>query len=92
MTACIRNGFWYIVYHSPSIVRDKPIGVAAGAPRNTQLDEEDEMATVRAVVQPIDDNFALKDKTYQALQQAIAAMNIYGEAEEPRLDERRFSQ
>ena len=50
------------------------------------------MATVRAVAQPIDVNFTLKDKTYQALQQAIAAMNIYGEAEEPRLDERRFSQ
>ncbi len=91
MTACIRNGYWYIVYHGPSIVRVKPVRVAAGARWHTDSDEEDEMATVRAVVQPIDVNFTLKDKTCQALQQAIAAMNIYAEAEAPRLDERRFS-
>ena len=50
------------------------------------------MATVRALVQPIEVNFRLKDKTYEALKQAIAAMNIYGQADELRLDERQLSE
>ena len=50
------------------------------------------MASVRAAVQPIELNFSLKDKTYEALKQAIAEMNIYAEPEEPRLDERQLSQ
>ncbi|MFQ5958815.1 MAG: GntR family transcriptional regulator [Alphaproteobacteria bacterium] len=49
------------------------------------------MATVRALVQPIEVNFRLKDKTYEALKQAIAAMNIYAHADELRLDERQLS-
>ena len=49
------------------------------------------MATVRALVQPIDVNFNLKDKTYDALKQAIASLNIYAEPEDPRLDERQLS-
>ncbi len=48
------------------------------------------MASVRAAVQPIELNFSLKDKTYEALKQAIAEMNIYAEPEEPRLDERQL--
>ncbi len=50
------------------------------------------MASVRAAVQPIELNFSLKDKTYEALKRAIAEMNIYAEPEEPRLDERQLSQ
>lgn len=49
------------------------------------------MNVVRAVVQPIDVNFSLKDKTYEALKQAIAAMNIYAHPGEPRLDERQLA-
>jgi len=49
------------------------------------------MNVVRAVVQPIDVNFSLKDKTYEALKQAIASMNIYARPGEPRLDERQLS-
>ncbi len=49
------------------------------------------MNVVRAVVQPIDVNFSLKDKTYEALKQAIASMNIYAQPGEPRLDERQLS-
>ncbi len=49
------------------------------------------MATVRALVQPIEVSESLKDKTYEALKQAIAAMNIYAHAGELRLDERQLS-
>jgi DNA-binding GntR family transcriptional regulator len=50
------------------------------------------MATARLNVQPIDISTSLKDKIYDALKQSIAAMNIYAEPEEPRLDERQLSQ
>ena len=49
------------------------------------------MATVRAIVQPIDTNVSLTEKAYHALRQAIASMNIYAEPEELRLDERQLS-
>jgi DNA-binding GntR family transcriptional regulator len=50
-----------------------------------------EIAVARPAVQPIDVNFSLKDKTYDALKQAITSMNIYAGTEEPRLDERQLS-
>ena len=50
------------------------------------------MASVRAAVQPIELNFSLKDKTYEALKQAISEMNIYVAPEEPRLDERQLAE
>jgi DNA-binding GntR family transcriptional regulator len=50
------------------------------------------VGTVRAFVQPIEVNTSLKDKTYDALKQAITSMNIYAEAEELRLDERQLSE
>ncbi len=50
------------------------------------------MASVRAAVQPIELNFSLKDKTYDALKRAISEMNIYVQSEDPRLDERQLSQ
>ncbi|MEE8516318.1 MAG: GntR family transcriptional regulator [Alphaproteobacteria bacterium] len=48
------------------------------------------MATPRPVIQPIDANFSLKAKVYDALKSAITSMNIY-DSEELRLDERRLS-
>ncbi len=50
------------------------------------------MASVRAAVQPIEFNFTLKDKTYEALKKALSEMNIYDEPEEPRLDERQLAE
>jgi DNA-binding GntR family transcriptional regulator len=49
------------------------------------------MPSVKLNVQPIDANFVLKDKIYDALKLAITAMNIYAEPGEPRLDERQLS-
>ncbi|MCH9018799.1 MAG: GntR family transcriptional regulator [Proteobacteria bacterium] len=50
------------------------------------------MASVRAAVQPIELDFSLKDKTYEALKRAISEMNIYVAPEEPRLDERQLAE
>ncbi|MFQ5953978.1 MAG: GntR family transcriptional regulator [Kiloniellales bacterium] len=50
------------------------------------------MALARPVIQPIDLNFSLKGKIYDALKQAITSMNIYDEPGEPRLDERRLAE
>ncbi len=50
------------------------------------------MNVARPAVQPIDAIFSLKDRTYDALKQAITSMNIYTDAEEPRLDERRLAE
>ena len=50
------------------------------------------MSTVRLAVPPIDLNFSLKDRIYEALKETIAGMNIYEGAGEPRLDERQLSQ
>ena len=50
------------------------------------------MATVRLDVQPIDANFSLKDRIYDALKETIASINIYEGEGEPRLDERQLSE
>ncbi len=50
------------------------------------------MATVRLDVQPIDVNFSLKDRIYDALKETIASINIYEGEGEPRLDERQLSE
>ena len=50
------------------------------------------MSTVRLAVQPIDLNFSLKDRIYEALKETIADMNIYAGDDEPRLDERQLSE
>lgn len=39
-------------------------------------------------LRPLEANFVLKDKVYKALKEAIAEMDIYNDAEPPRLDER----
>ena len=50
------------------------------------------MEAARLVVQPVDANYVLKDKVYDALKEAVTAMNIYAAPEEPRLDERQLSE
>jgi DNA-binding GntR family transcriptional regulator len=45
----------------------------------------------KLVVQPIEDNFSLKDKIYGSLKQAITTMIIHGHRQEQRLDERQLS-
>ncbi len=50
------------------------------------------MSSVRLAVQPIDLNFSLKDRIYDALKETIAGMNIYESGGEPRLDERQLSE
>lgn len=50
------------------------------------------MSTVRLAVQPIDLNFSLKDRIYDALKETIADMDIYEGDGEPRLDERQLSE
>ncbi len=50
------------------------------------------MAVTIPAVQPLDVNFSLTDKTYDALKRAITSMNIYAGDEEPRLDERQLAQ
>ena len=50
------------------------------------------MATLnKLVVQPIEVNFTLKDKIYDALKQAIVSMIVEGNTTEHRLDERQLS-
>ncbi len=50
------------------------------------------MTPAVAIVQPIEDVLSLKDRTYDALKQAITAMDIYASPDEPRLDERTLSE
>ncbi len=49
------------------------------------------MPSVEAIVQPIEDVQSLKDRTYDALKQAITVIDIYANPEETRLDERELS-
>ncbi len=49
------------------------------------------MALAQPVIRPIDLNFSLKGKIYDALKQAITSMNLYDAPGEPRLDERRLA-
>jgi len=45
-----------------------------------------------AIFEPIEDVQSLKDRTYDALKQAITTMDIYASPDEPRLDERLLSE
>ncbi len=49
------------------------------------------MKTSTLSVAPLELQFSLKDKVYEALMEAIMAMNIYASAEEIRLDERQLA-
>ncbi len=50
------------------------------------------MAVARPDIQPIEVNFSLKGKIYEALKEAITSMNIYADDAELRLDERQLSE
>jgi DNA-binding GntR family transcriptional regulator len=50
------------------------------------------MATARLAVRPIEATFSLKERIYDTLRQSITTMNIYAEAEDPRLDERQLAE
>jgi len=50
------------------------------------------MSKLTLSVQPIEESFSLKSRTYEALKSAIMGMNIYDEDAELRLDERKLSE
>ncbi len=50
------------------------------------------MAVARPEIKPIEVNFSLKGKIYEALKDAITSMNIYADDAELRLDERQLSE
>lgn len=50
------------------------------------------MTATRLVIKPIDSPASFRLQAYRKLKEAITAMNVYGQAEEIRLDERRLSQ
>ncbi len=49
------------------------------------------MPLARLEVQPVNIDFVLKDRIYEALKHAIVAMNVYAHPEEPRLDKRQLA-
>jgi DNA-binding GntR family transcriptional regulator len=49
------------------------------------------MVAARLAVKPIDTPLSFKSRAYHALKEAITSFNIYGQAEEIRLDERSLS-
>lgn len=49
------------------------------------------MAIARLEVRPVNVDYVLKDKIYDALKQAIVSMNVYAHPEEPRLDKRQLA-
>lgn len=50
------------------------------------------MDVARPIVAPIVISSSLKEQTYEALRQAITSMNIYEQAEAPKLDERHLAE
>lgn len=50
------------------------------------------MDVARPIVAPIVISLSLKEQTYEALRQAITSMNIYEQAEAPKLDERHLAE
>jgi DNA-binding GntR family transcriptional regulator len=55
------------------------------------VETQDRAGTARLAVEPLDVNFSLRDKVYDAMKQAIMSMNIYATREELRLDERQLA-
>jgi len=49
------------------------------------------MATAHPIVKPIEPDPSLTERAYVAIKEMITSMNLYAEAGEPRLDERRLS-
>lgn len=50
------------------------------------------MSTAKLYIQPVEVNFSLKDRIYEALKETIASINIYEGESAPRLDERQLSE
>lgn len=50
------------------------------------------MSTAKLDIQPVEVNFSLKDRIYDALKETIASINIYEGENAPRLDERQLSE
>lgn len=50
------------------------------------------MAAVELVIEPIIEDFSLKDRIYRSMKEAISRMNIYDENAQLRLDERRLAE
>jgi DNA-binding GntR family transcriptional regulator len=50
------------------------------------------MTSSKFALKPVDVSIVLKDKVYESLKSAIMTMNIYGETDPPRLDERRLAE
>ncbi len=50
------------------------------------------MSTAKLDIQPVEVNFSLKDRIYEALKETIASINIYEGESAPRLDERQLSE
>ena len=49
------------------------------------------MPTAKLDVQPLDVDFVLKDKIYEALKRAIVSVDVHADTEEPRLDKGQLS-
>lgn len=62
---------------------DDPRGVAERAPRE---------ATVRLRIEPLDVSVGLRKRVCEAIKRAIMDMDLYGQSDEIRLDERQLSQ
>ncbi len=50
------------------------------------------MSSSKFALKPVDVSVVLKEKVYESLKSAIMAMDIYGDDEPPRLDERRLAE
>jgi DNA-binding GntR family transcriptional regulator len=50
------------------------------------------LSTAKLDIQPVEVNFSLKDRIYEALKETIASINIYEGESAPRLDERQLSE
>ncbi len=50
------------------------------------------MSNLKIPLPPVDVQFVLKDKVYEALKKAITSMDIYSTAEPPKLDERKLAE
>jgi DNA-binding GntR family transcriptional regulator len=80
----LQLGIWHNKYQTGDITTAPR--VAAGQPPEASVN------SARLVLQPLDVNFSLKDKVYQALKEGILAMNIYASPTEIRLDERKLAE
>ena len=50
------------------------------------------MGTVLLALTPVENGIVLKDRIYDELKRAITSINVYGDSDEHRLDERQLSE